>query len=85
MIMIHLLTSFNALALPLHAALHTPSQCQGKSFWFTKAKENELRQKKSKGNSDSTSQRTLHLNKALRAAEAVAEHDKDASESTESE
>ena len=65
--------------------LHKPSQCQGKGFRFVKGKEkgNDAKQKKSKGNKDSNSQRTLQLNKALRAAEAVAKHDGNASESSE--
>ena len=65
--------------------LHKPSQCQGKGFRFTKAKENEPKAKKSKNEAGSNKQRTLRLNNALRAAEAVAEHDGNASESTESE
>ena len=65
--------------------LHKPSQCQGKGYRFAKTKESEPKTKKSKNETRSNKQRTLRLNKALRAAEAVAEHDENTSESTASE
>ena len=63
--------------------LHKPSQCQGKGFRFNKDKGNEPTQKKKKTRKDASGQRSLQLNKALRAAETVAELDGNSSVSTE--
>ena len=67
--------------------LHKPSQCQGRSFRFdnkaeTKQNARKSKKDKTKATRAAQDQRTLKLNKALRAAASIVENDDDGQSET---
>ena len=67
---------------------HKPSQCKGKEYRFNKNPENKSNPKRKDGNEQNTQskkKRTLKLQNALQASQAVAEPDDDNNSSSDSE
>ena len=66
---------------------HKPSQCKGKGYRFNKNldnKTNPKRKDENESNTQSKKKRTMKLERALQASQAVAEPDEDESNSSES-